>query len=132
MLGITGGLNFNTFTFDAPGALGDSAPSVTYVALRGGVDARIPFWRMALLLDAGYDGALSAGAVHDRFTGAKVGGLDAGAGFAILIASGFEARLTAHYTRYFYSFDPVPGDPYVAGGALDQLLGLGIGVAYAY
>ena len=132
MLGVTGGLNFTTFTFDAPAALANSAPSVTYVALRGGIDARIPFWRMALLLDAGYDGALSAGTVHDRFSGAKVGGIDAGAGFAILIASGFEARLTGHYTRYFYSFDPVPGDPYVAGGALDQLFGFGIGVAYAY
>ena len=50
----------------------------------------------------------------------------------MLIASGFEARLTAHYTRYFYAFDPVPGDPHVAGGAVDELLGLGIGVAYAY
>ena len=132
MLGINGGLNFTTFTFDAPPTLADAAPGVTYVSLRGGIDARIPFWRMALLLDVGYDGALSAGTVHDRFTGATVGGLDGGVGFAILIASGFEARLTAHYTRYFYAFDPVPGDPHVAGGAVDELLGLGIGVAYAY
>lgn len=132
VIGINGGVNFTSFTFDGSATLATSTPDVTYVALRGGLDARIPFWRMALLLDAGYDGALSAGVVHDRFAGAKVGGLDFGAGFAILIASGFEARLTAHYTRYFYSFDPVPGDAYVAGGALDELLGLGIGVAYAY
>ena len=132
VLGINGGINFTSFTFDGSATLATSTPDVTYVALRGGVDARIPFWRMALLLDAGYDGALSAGAVHDRFTGPTVGGLDFGAGFAILIAAGFEARLTGHYTRYFYSFDPVPGDAYVAGGALDELLGIGIGVAYAY
>jgi hypothetical protein len=132
VIGINGGLNFTSFEFDAPAALADTAPSVTYASLRGGLDARIPFWRMALLLDAGYDGALSAGTVHERFTGASVGGLDFGVGFAILIASGFEARLNAHYTRYFYTFDPVPGDAYVAGGALDEFLGLGIGVAYAY
>jgi hypothetical protein len=132
MIGINGGINFTSFTFDAPAALTASTPDVTYASLRGGIDARIPFWRMAVLLDAGYDGALSAGTVQDRFTGAKVGGLDFGAGFAILIAAGFEARLTAHYTRYFYAFDPVPGDAYVAGGALDEFLGLGIGVAYAY
>ena len=132
VLGINGGVNFTSFTFDGSATLATSTPDVTYVALRGGVDARIPFWRMALLLDAGYDGALSAGAIHDRFTGPTVGGLDFGAGFAILLASGFEARLTGHYTRYFYSFDPVPGDAYVAGGALDELLGIGIGVAYAY
>jgi hypothetical protein len=132
MIGITGGLNFTSFTFDAPASLTASVPDVTYASLRAGLDARIPFWRMALLLDAGYDGALSAGTVHDRFTGATVGGLDGGVGLAILIAAGFEARLTGHYTRYFYSFDPVPGDAYVAGGALDELLGIGIGVAYAY
>jgi hypothetical protein len=132
VLGINGGINFTSFTFDGSATLATSTPDVTYVSLRGGVDARIPFWRMALLLDAGYDGALSAGAVYDRFNGATVGGLDFGAGFAILIASGFEARLTGHYTRYFYSFDPVPGNAYVAGGALDELLGIGIGVAYAY
>ena len=133
VIGVNGGINFTSFSFEAPGTtLADSAPDVSYASLRGGIDARIPFWRMALLLDAGYDGALSAGKVHERFTGATVGGLDFGAGLAILIAAGFEARLTAHYTRYFYTFDPVPGDAYVAGGALDEFLGLGIGVAYAY
>ncbi len=132
VIGLNGGIHFTSFDFDAPAALAASAPSVMYTSLRGGIDARIPFRRMALLLDAGYDGALSAGAVHERFTGASVGGLDFGAGFALLLASGFEARLTAHYTRYFYTFDPVPGDAYVAGGALDEFLGLGIGVAYAY
>jgi len=132
VIGLNGGINFTSFSFDAPASLTASVPAVTYASLRGGLDARIPFWRMALLLDAGYDGALSAGTVHERFTGATVGGLDFGAGFAFLIASGFEARLTAHYTRYFYTFDPVPGDAYVAGGALDEFLGLGIGVAYAY
>jgi uncharacterized protein YbjQ (UPF0145 family) len=133
VIGLSGGINFTTFNVEAPGTnLADSAPDVTYASLRGGLDARIPFWRMALLLDAGYDGPLSAGKLYDRFTGSTVGGVDFGAGLAILIAGGFEARLTGHYTRYFYSFDPVPGDPYVAGGALDELLGLGIGVAYAY
>ena len=132
VIGLNGGIHFTSFDFDGTAALVASAPSVTYTSLRGGLDARIPFWRMALLLDVGYDGALSAGAVHERFTGASVGGLDFGVGFAILIASGFEARLNAHYTRYFYTFDPVPGDAYVAGGALDEFLGLGIGVAYAY
>jgi uncharacterized protein YbjQ (UPF0145 family) len=132
VIGVNGGLAFTSFAFDAPASLVASAPAVAYASLRGGLDARIPFWRMALLLDAGYDGALSAGTVHDRFTGASVGGLDGGVGFAFLLPAGFEARLTAHYTRYFYTFDPVPGDAYVAGGALDELLGLGVGVAYAY
>ncbi len=87
---------------------------------------------MALLLDAGYDGALSAGQVHDRFTGATVGGLDFGAGFAILIGQGFQARLTAHYTRYSTRSTRSPGMPMWPAARLDEFLGLGIGVAYAY
>ncbi len=132
VIGVNGGINFTSFIFDGSATLATSTPDVKYMALRGGLDARIPFWRMALLLDAGYDGPLSAGPVYDRFNGSTVGGVDFGAGLAILLAAGFEARLTGHYTRYFYSFDPVPGNKYVAGGALDELFGIGIGVAYAY
>ena len=34
--------------------------------------------------------------------------------------------------RYFYAFHPVPGDVYVAGGAVDEFLTFGGGVSYAY
>lgn len=132
VIGVSGGVDFLQFDFDANGAIADSVPSVTYVALRGGVDARIPFWRMALLLDVGYDGALSAGAVHDRFRESSLGGVDFGAGLALTLGAGFELRLRGHYTRYFYKFHPKLGDAYVAGGALDEFLGFGLGVAYAY
>jgi hypothetical protein len=132
MIGVSGGFSFTGFDFKPPASLASSVPSVAYASLRAGLDARIPFWRMALLLDAGYDGALSAGAVHDRYRGAKVGGVDFGGGLSLALAAGFELRLTAHYTRYFYAFDPVPGDAYVAGGALDEFLGFGLGAAYAY
>jgi hypothetical protein len=132
MIGVSGGIDYLQFNFDATGAINDSAPAVTYASLRAGLDGRIPFWKMALLLDFGYDGPLSAGAVHDRFRDSSVGGVDAGAGLALVLGSGFELRLRGHYTRYFYKFHPIPGDAYVAGGALDEFLGVGLGVAYAY
>jgi hypothetical protein len=132
MIGVNGGIDFLQFNFDTAGPIDGSVPSVTYAALRGGVDARIPFWRMALLLDFGYDGALSAGAVHDRFRDSNVGGIDLGVGLALALGAGFELRLRSHYTRYFYKFHPKLGDAYVAGGALDEFLGFGLGVAYAY
>jgi hypothetical protein len=132
MIGVSGGIDYLQFSFDATGAIAGSVPAVAYTSLRGGVDGRIPFWRMALLLDFGYDGALSAGAVHDRFKGSSVGGIDLGAGLSFTLGAGFELRLRGHYTRYFYKFHPVLGDAYVAGGALDEFLGLGLGVAYAY
>ncbi|MEO5725998.1 MAG: hypothetical protein ABI134_33595 [Byssovorax sp.] len=132
MIGVSGGIDFLQFDFDSAGPIDGSVPAVTYAALRGGIDARIPFWRMALLLDVGYDGALSAGAVHERFRDSSVGGVDFGAGLALTLGAGFELRLRSHYTRYFYKFHPKLGDAYVAGGALDEFLGFGLGVAYAY
>ncbi len=132
MIGVSGGIDYLQFNFDTTGDIAGSVPAVTYASLRGGVDGRIPFWRMALLLDFGYDGALSAGAVHDRFRGSSVGGIDLGAGLSFTLGAGFELRLRGHYTRYFYKFHPVLGDAYVAGGALDEFLGFGLGVAYAY
>ena len=34
----------------------------------------------------------------------------------------FEIRLQVDYARYFFSMNPKVGDPYVAGGALDQFI----------
>ncbi len=132
MIGVSGGIDYLQFSFDTKGPVDGSVPAVTYASLRGGVDARIPFWRMALLLDFGYDGALSAGAVSERFRGSSVGGIDLGAALSLTLGAGFELRLRGHYNRYFYKFHPLLGDPYVAGGALDEFLGFGLGVAYAY
>lgn len=132
MIGLQGGVEYLSFTFGGDAHVTKVAPSVKYLALRGGIDVRIPFWRMALLLGGGYDGPLSAGDVHDRFRDPSLGGIDAGAGLAFVLGAGFELRLHGDYTRYFYKFRPVPGDPYVAGGALDELVAFGVGVAYAY
>ena len=132
MLGVDAGIDYLQFKFDSTGPIDGSVPSVTYVSLRGGVDARIPFWRMALLLDVGLDGPLSAGAVYTRFRDPKVGGLELGVGLSLTLGAGFELRLHGDYTRYFSKFHPLVGDPYVAGGALDEFYGFGLGVAYAY
>jgi hypothetical protein len=132
MIGVNGGIDYLQFTFDAAGPITGSVPAVTYASVRGGVDARIPFWRMALLLDFGYDGALSAGDVYTRFRDSSVGGIDLGVGLSLGLGAGFELRLRGHYTRYFYKFRPLVGDSYVAGGALDEFLGFGLGLAYAY
>jgi hypothetical protein len=132
MIGVSGGIDYLQFKFDGKGAIAGSLPAVTYASLRAGIDGRIPFWKMALLLDVGYDGALSAGEVYDRFRDSSIGGVDFGAGLALVLGAGFELRMRGHYTRYFYKFHPVLGDAYVAGGALDEFLGVGLGVAYAY
>jgi hypothetical protein len=64
------------------------------------------------------------------FPEAKANGMDAGLMFGFAIPKGFEVRLGADYRRYGFSLNPVPGDPYVAGGALDQYWGFSIGLAW--
>jgi hypothetical protein len=132
VVGLHGGFGLDTFDLEASGALADEVPSASYAFLRGGVDGRVPLGPMALALFFDYLGALSAGAVYDRFTGSSIGGIAAGGGLVVPIASGFEVRLGAEYERWFYAFEPTVGDAFVAGGALDEQLHLTLGPAYVY
>jgi hypothetical protein len=81
---------------------------------------------------ASYLGVLSTGPLGTYFTRARVGGVEGRAGAAYTLARGVELSLEASYTRFFYSLNPQPGDAYVAGGALDQLLRGSLGVAYLF
>jgi hypothetical protein len=133
MLGLHGGYGQVNFSFNAPaGPLDHALPNVSYGALNFGVDGRIPLRRLALVAGFDYLLPLSTGDLYSRFKGSKVNGIEVRAGLSLAIAAGFEARLLADYQRYFSSFKPVPGDKYVAGGALDQLLGLSLAAAYVY
>ena len=136
VLMATGQFGSMRFEFEAlnpdSAAIINEVPNVEYQYLRGAIDARIPVWRFAFMLGAGYIGPLSAGEVYDRFTGSSVGGIDARLDIAFILAQGFETRVGVNYQRYFYSFAPEVGDAYVAGGALDQLLGVRLGAAYVY
>jgi hypothetical protein len=132
VLGLHGGFGIDTFELEAEGALGDEVPSASYKFLRVGVDGRIPLGPVAINLFFDYLGAVSAGTVYDRFTGSSIGGIATGGGFIVPIASGFEVRLGAEYERWFYAFEPVVGDAFVAGGALDERIHLTLGPAYVF
>ena len=132
VLGVTGSAGRDEFLLHATGTLGMEAPSVNYVFLRAGLDASFPAGPILLVAKAGYLGSLSSGSVYERFRNSKIGGIDLGGGVTVPIALGFEARLTAEYIRWFYAFAPLPGDPYVAGGALDQYVHLELGPAYVF
>ena len=81
---------------------------------------------------ASYLGAISAGPVYDRFREPKLGGVLLGGTIAFLLGAGFEVRAGGDYERWFSSFHPVPGDPHVAGGALDHRVHVHLGAAYAH
>jgi len=132
VLGLHGGFAIDSFDLKTDGELAGEVPTVSYTFLKVGVDGRIPIGPVALSVFFDYLGAVSAGEVYDRFQGSSIGGIAAGGAFIVPIAAGFEARVGAEYDRWFYAFEPVVGDAYVAGGALDEYLHLTVGPAYVF
>ncbi len=133
MIGLSLGLGFDRFVFRSSSELSEEVPSVAYLMLRPGVDTRLPVGkRVSVLLDLGYLGVISSGAVGERMRGAQTGGVDLGLGLGFKLGWGMELQANMQYTRYFHAFSPEPGDTYVAGGALDEMLTLGLRAVYAY
>jgi hypothetical protein len=72
-------------------------------------------------------GQLESAAYFPRITGR---GGEGYAGAAIPVNPGFEVRVMANLRRYVFAMNNVQTDPRVAGGAVDQFLGVNLGVAY--
>jgi len=108
-------------------------PSARTVSLRFGLDGRVLVaGRFSTELGFAYLAVTSPGEIYDHFRDPHVAGIDGNLGFVLALVPGLEARLSGRYTRYFATFQPKVGDPYVAGGALDQQLQIGLGVRYAH
>lgn len=131
------GYGAESFTFsDPPAAIAKEVPAAKYGFVKAGVDGRLPIGPAALMLGVNWLFASSGGSdletVGSRFPHHTVGGFDGNVALGVGILKGLEARLAYRYTRFFYTMNPEPGDAYVAGGALDQLSSIQLGVAYAY
>lgn len=108
-------------------------PSARTIALRFGLDGRVLIaGRCSAELGFAYLAVTSPGEIYEHFRDPQVAGIDGDLGFTVAVVPGLEARLVGRYTRYFASFHPQLGDPYVAGGALDEQLQVGLGVRYAH
>ena len=57
-------------------------------------------------------------------------GLQGEAAVAFAITPDLEVRATAGLRRYGFDMNSKPGDLWVAGGAIDQLMWGGLGLAY--
>ncbi len=66
------------------------------------------------------------------FPRASGGGLEAEILLGYELDAGLEVRIGFDVRRYFFSMNPEVGDPFIAGGALDQYLGYTVGAAYRY
>lgn len=130
VIGVLGGVRWQTFEIDAPTALRTQVPNVDYLAIRAGVDGWFPIGPVAAMVGFEWIEPLATGEVYERFSGPSVHGISATAGLAVRFDSGLQIRLSGEYLRFFSGFDPVLGDAYVAGGALDQFFGVRLGLAY--
>ncbi|WP_234023442.1 hypothetical protein [Sorangium cellulosum] len=126
------GLSWTGYDVEAGDDPSRDVVSVSYTALRLGLDGRLPAGPVAVEAGAGLQVPLSTGKLASYFREPSAAGVDLRAAVAVPFAPRLEARAGASYTRFFYDFDSEPGDMYVAGGALDQLFSLHVGVAYAY
>ncbi len=132
VLAIELGYGQNAFSFDSPVSAGAQLPSAQYSFVRGGVDGRFVHGPLSVHAGASYLDVLSTGDFGKLFPRASVGGVAAVVGISERVAPRLELSLDVGYTRFFYSLLPVPGDPYVAGGALDQMGTLSLSVGYLF
>jgi hypothetical protein len=122
-LGVQGTYGKHSFKVeDDPAA--PLVPDVDYSYLRFGLDGRVRVDQILLGAHFGYRMLLDTGELQSSawFPNTGGGGVDAGlfAGYefitGVALVAGFDFR------RYFFSFDPSPGDPLIAGGAVDEYL----------
>jgi hypothetical protein len=95
-------------------------PSVDDRYLRFGADGRVPLGPVVLLARAGIGRLLGVGPMGDQFPRGRGGIVDGRLGVAVPFGGVVEGRLWLDHTRAFFDLRPVPGDAYVAGGAVDS------------
>lgn len=100
-------------------------PDVSYryitpdVRLRLGLGQRWRVYGRAAWLVIQDSGELAS---ENYFPRQSVGAAEGELALGLLLAPAWELRLGADYRRYFFDLEPEPGDPLVAGGALDEYL----------
>jgi hypothetical protein len=132
LVGIEGTYGDSKFTFTGDQPVVSQVPSVDYKYLRLGADLRAPFGAFALLGGAGYMAILSSGPFGDRFPHATIGGVDAHLGANYRVAQNVEVIASGDYQRIFSKENPQPGEPFVAGGALDQFFIFRVGASLLF
>ena len=120
-LGVDLGLGAHAFEVDDD-AKQPLVPSVDYRFLRAGLDARYRSGSFLVGAAFGYRHVTDAGEVASDawFPRADVAGLDLGAHAGYAVIPRVYLLAGALYRRYWFSMNPEPGDPFVAGGALDS------------
>jgi hypothetical protein len=109
------------------------APNVNYSFVRPSVRMRIETTsKLSLTLTGAYLDILQIGGLNDqsRFPRITAQGAEFDASVGYEIDDSLEVRLTIDLRHYAQTMHVNPGDPYIAGGALDEHFGGGLMIAY--
>ncbi|RKH63449.1 hypothetical protein [Corallococcus aberystwythensis] len=133
---VSGTYGMNTFRIDAvDGERPLDLPNVEYktagltLGLRAALSEKFDFnFRL------GYQHPLDSGELSSDtwFPRMSAGAVTGSASLAYRLNRVLDVRLKADLRRYFFKFNPEPGDPYVAGGAVDQYPGLSLQLGFRY
>jgi hypothetical protein len=132
ILGVDAGYAATSFVFQQTVTTGEQVPTVEYKFLRVGLDGRFMAGGFSVYASGRYLDVLSTGDFGQLFPHASVAGVEAELGISQKVGRSLEASLEVDYTRVFYNLLPQPGDPYVAGGALDEMAAISMGLAYLF
>jgi hypothetical protein len=107
-------------------------PAVAYRHLCLGGAIRWAQRRFALVGEGAYLHVFSPGQIGGAayFPRSQVAGVEGALVVAVPIGASFEVRAGAGLRRFFYTMNPEPGDPYIAGGAVDQYPSAIVRLAY--
>ncbi len=124
----------HNFTIKSPSAQRPEIPNVRFRYVRAGVGASVDLTsRIGVHVEGGYRYILSAGEIETAmyFPKLDAAAVDSRLALRIGIASGIQVELAGTLERFFFSMNPNPGDPMVAGGATDQYLGGQLSLRYS-
>jgi hypothetical protein len=108
-------------------------PDVDYHFVRIGAASRIGLGsRFCVGLEAAYLHILDTGEIASAsyFPRATVIGVEGEAFLGWELFEGWQLRSSFDVRRYAYAMNPQPGDPMIAGGAVDQYLSASFAIAY--
>ena len=119
-LGGTFGYARESFEMKLP--VNSVVPSVAYSILRPALEGSVELGSLGVDVTGAYLVTLSGGDLESLGRATRIGGVEGRAVVRYAVGRHFGLSAGATYTRFFYSFAPLPGDSFVAGGALDQMM----------
>ncbi len=124
-VGIGYGLQTFGIASTAGGVDRPNIPNVSFGGIRPMLEASLHLTPIFNLhLGGAYQVLLSQGELKTTtyFPRSTGGGADLWVAVSVRPTAHFAIRLQGDYSRYFFTLSPQVGDPYIAGGALDQYL----------